>query len=146
MLTLNYCRHVCLFCLLCLLVCLFVLAFNFLWMIIYSETWSGIYKISFLFLKYVVEILFCRCSLTDTYFAYTICSIFSVYFQVQLPGGLSIPRRMYDRLSRSKMSIFAQELAVIIFGRDTLAKSSLTGRKTNKSALDPSKVNAIIGM
>ncbi|XP_076143931.1 uncharacterized protein LOC143125950 isoform X1 [Alosa pseudoharengus] len=63
---------------------------------------------------------------------------------VQLPGGLSIPKRMYDRLSRSKMSLFAQELAVVIFGRDTLAKCSLTGRKTNKSPLDPAKVNAII--
>lgn len=44
------------------------------------------------------------------------------------------------------MSVFTQDLAVVIFGREALATSSLTGKKTNKTPLDTIKVNALIGM
>ncbi|KAI9531372.1 hypothetical protein NQZ68_041971 [Dissostichus eleginoides] len=45
------------------------------------------------------------------------------------------------------MSLFPQDLATFIFGKDTLAKSPLTGKgKTAevKNQLDPENVNAII--
>ncbi|KAK9976618.1 hypothetical protein ABG768_021823, partial [Culter alburnus] len=63
---------------------------------------------------------------------------------ISLGAGITIPKRTFDRLSRTKMSVFTQDLAVIIFGREALATSSLTGMKTNKTPLDPIKVNAII--
>lgn len=48
------------------------------------------------------------------------------------------------------MSLFAQELAVLIFGRDVLASSSLTGKSAAggalKDQLDPEKFGALLGM
>lgn len=44
------------------------------------------------------------------------------------------------------MSLFAQDLAVLLFGRDILASSSLTGNGTEKDPLDSEKLNALVGM
>ncbi|KAA0721525.1 hypothetical protein E1301_Tti021148 [Triplophysa tibetana] len=63
---------------------------------------------------------------------------------ISLGGGIKIPKRTFDRLSRIKMSVFTQELAVVIFGREALATSSLTGKKTNKTPPDSIKVNSLI--
>lgn len=46
------------------------------------------------------------------------------------------------------MSLFTQDLALLVFGRETLARSSLTGKGKKgetKDQLDPVKVDAIIG-
>ncbi|KAL0978902.1 hypothetical protein UPYG_G00177440 [Umbra pygmaea] len=45
------------------------------------------------------------------------------------------------------MSLFRQELATLLFGRDTLAKATLTGKGMQgklKEQLEPEKNNAII--
>ncbi len=65
---------------------------------------------------------------------------------MSLGEGITIPKRAFERLSKTKMSVFTQELAVVMFGHDVLATSSLTGKKTTKTALDSIKVNALIGM
>ncbi len=57
-------------------------------------------------------------------------------------------KRLYLRLSARRMSLFTQDLALLVFGRETLAKSTLTGKGKNgevKDQLDPAKVDAIIG-
>lgn len=56
---------------------------------------------------------------------------------------------MYDRLNKSRVSLFTQDLATLIFGKDTLAKCTLTGKsgiETSKDQLDPHKVTVLIGM
>ncbi|XP_077081204.1 uncharacterized protein LOC143733382 [Siphateles boraxobius] len=63
---------------------------------------------------------------------------------MSLGEGITIPKRAFERLSKTKMSVFTQELAVVIFGHEALATSSLTGKKTTKTALDSIKVNALI--
>ncbi|CAM4557656.1 unnamed protein product [Leuciscus chuanchicus] len=58
-----------------------------------------------------------------------------------------VPKRAFQRLNRSRMTIFAQELAVLVFTKDILAESTLTGKSgkvdSQKSQLDVAKVQAI---
>ncbi|KAA0708860.1 hypothetical protein E1301_Tti011795 [Triplophysa tibetana] len=39
-----------------------------------------------------------------------------------------VSKRAFQRLNRSRMTIFAQELAVLVFTKDVLAQSTLTGK------------------
>ena len=47
------------------------------------------------------------------------------------------------------MSLFTQDLAVLLFGRDVLASSTLTGKPgltgTAKEQLNPEKLSALVG-
>ncbi|KAM9385279.1 uncharacterized protein KZ484_006846 [Pholidichthys leucotaenia] len=65
-----------------------------------------------------------------------------------LPGkSVAVSKRSFLRLNRTRMTVFAQELAVLIFSKDTLANSTLTGRNgrrdMTKGQLDVAKVQAI---
>ncbi len=64
-------------------------------------------------------------------------------------SDVTVPKRLFERLNESRVSLFTQELAILIFGEDTLANSTLTGKsgmQTAKEQLDPHKVNVLIGM
>ncbi|KAI7799693.1 hypothetical protein IRJ41_009448 [Triplophysa rosa] len=41
---------------------------------------------------------------------------------------VTVSKRAFQRLNRSRMTIFAQELAVLVFTKDVLAQSTLTGK------------------
>ncbi|XP_056597776.1 uncharacterized protein LOC130415833 isoform X1 [Triplophysa dalaica] len=60
---------------------------------------------------------------------------------------VTVSKRAFQRLNRSRMTIFAQELAVLVFTKDVLAQSTLTGKSGNggppKAQLDLVKVQAI---
>nr|XP_055045514.1 uncharacterized protein LOC129431607 [Misgurnus anguillicaudatus] len=62
-------------------------------------------------------------------------------------SAVSVPKRAFQRLNRSRMSIFAQELSVLVFTRDVLGQSTLTGKSGKgtapKTQLDTVKVQAI---
>uniref|UniRef100_A0AAV2LJ90 BEN domain-containing protein n=1 Tax=Knipowitschia caucasica TaxID=637954 RepID=A0AAV2LJ90_KNICA len=65
-----------------------------------------------------------------------------------LPGKtVAVSKRAFLRLNRTRMTVFAQELAVLLFSKDTLAKSTLTGKygkgEMAKGQLDVIKVQAI---
>ncbi|XP_026091206.1 uncharacterized protein LOC113064569 [Carassius auratus] len=63
-------------------------------------------------------------------------------------SSVQVPKRLYQRLSGRRMSLFTQELATLVFGRETLAKATLTGKGKKgelKEQLEPEKTNAIIG-
>ncbi|XP_034082264.1 uncharacterized protein LOC117552760 [Gymnodraco acuticeps] len=59
-------------------------------------------------------------------------------------SSVQVSTRLFHRLGNRRMSLFAQELATLIFGKETLAKSTLTGKGKTAETLDPEKVNAII--
>ncbi|XP_041939343.1 uncharacterized protein LOC121700456 [Alosa sapidissima] len=62
-------------------------------------------------------------------------------------SSVQVAKRLYQRLSGRRMSLFTQELATLVFGRETLAKATLTGKGKKgelKEQLDPEKTNAII--
>ncbi|XP_037315685.2 uncharacterized protein LOC119210098 [Pungitius pungitius] len=62
-------------------------------------------------------------------------------------GNSLVQKRLYQRLSGRRMSLFTQELATLVFGRETLAKATLTGKGKKgelKEQLEPEKTNAII--
>ncbi|XP_051251551.1 uncharacterized protein LOC127361024 [Dicentrarchus labrax] len=62
-------------------------------------------------------------------------------------SSVQVPKRLYQRLSGRRMSLFTQELATLVFGRETLAKAILTGKGKKgelKEQLEPEKTNAII--
>ncbi|KAK9976589.1 hypothetical protein ABG768_021794 [Culter alburnus] len=62
-------------------------------------------------------------------------------------SSVQVPKRLYQRLSGRRMSLFTQELATLVFGRETLAKATLTGKGKKgelKEQLEPEKINAII--
>ncbi|XP_076844451.1 uncharacterized protein LOC143489362 [Brachyhypopomus gauderio] len=71
---------------------------------------------------------------------------------VVLPNStVKVSKRLFQWLNRTRMSVYAQELAVLVFGKETLAKSSITGKHSHafkdlpeKAQLDPEKVNALI--
>lgn len=76
-------------------------------------------------------------------------SLFCLFIQHTLANTVMVPKRAYQRLNRSRMSIFTQELAVLVFTKETLSDSTLTG-KSSKGAplrrqLDVEKVQAITG-
>ncbi|KAI4896363.1 hypothetical protein NFI96_026449 [Prochilodus magdalenae] len=64
--------------------------------------------------------------------------------------NVMVPKRAYQRLNRNRMSIFAQELAVLVFTKETLQESTLTGKSSKgaplKRQLDVEKVHAITGI
>ena len=64
-------------------------------------------------------------------------------------SNVQVPKTKFERLNRSKVSLFTQELCQLVFGRDVLRKSNLTGKspegKPPKSQLDPKLVEAVIG-
>lgn len=72
-----------------------------------------------------------------------------VFVQMFLGNStVQVSKRLYQRISSRRMSLFTQELATLIFWKDTLAKSTLTGKGKKgevKDQLDPEKVNVIIG-
>ncbi|KAJ8394297.1 hypothetical protein AAFF_G00047040 [Aldrovandia affinis] len=60
---------------------------------------------------------------------------------------VQVRKRLFQRISNKRMTLFTQDLATLVFGRDTLAKSTLTGKGKKgdtKDQLDPVKVLAII--
>ncbi|KAF5903036.1 Protein insensitive, partial [Clarias magur] len=64
-----------------------------------------------------------------------------------LPGStVTVPKRAFLRLNRTLMSIFAQELSVLVFTKKVLVQSTLTGncrKGAPKRQLDIAKVQAI---
>lgn len=75
------------------------------------------------------------------------------FFSTQHPladSEVSVSKRAFQRLNRSRMTIFAQELAVLVFSKDVLAQSTLTGKSGKgtppKAQLDLVKVQAITGV
>lgn len=62
-------------------------------------------------------------------------------------SAVSVPKRAFQRLNRSRVSIFAQELAVLVFTKELLAESTLTGKSVRgghpKKQLDVEKIQAI---
>ncbi|XP_041853083.1 uncharacterized protein LOC121647589 isoform X2 [Melanotaenia boesemani] len=62
--------------------------------------------------------------------------------------GVQISKNCFLRLNRTRMSLFTQDLAVLIFGRDVLASSTLTGKPgptgTAKEQLNPEKLSALV--
>lgn len=64
---------------------------------------------------------------------------------------MTLSKRAFLWLNRSRMTIFAQELAVLVFTKEGLAQSTLTGKSGRgggppKTQLDVDKVQAITGM
>ncbi|KAI9524722.1 hypothetical protein NQZ68_016731 [Dissostichus eleginoides] len=59
-------------------------------------------------------------------------------------SSVQVSTRLFQRLGNRRMSLFTQELATLIFGNETLAKSTLTGKGKSAETLNPEKVNAII--
>ncbi|XP_026114625.1 uncharacterized protein LOC113093014 [Carassius auratus] len=49
-------------------------------------------------------------------------------------SSVQVPKRLYQRLSGRRMSLFTQELATLVFGRETLAKATLTGKGKKRRA------------
>ncbi|KAK1876942.1 Phenazine biosynthesis protein PhzB, partial [Dissostichus eleginoides] len=43
-------------------------------------------------------------------------------------SSVQVSTRLFHRLGNRRMSLFTQDLATLIFGKDTLAKSTLTGK------------------
>ena len=72
-----------------------------------------------------------------------------MFSQISLGNSsVQVPKRLYQRPSGRRMSLFTQELATLVFGRETLAKAILTvkGKKGElKEQLEPEKNYAIIG-
>ncbi|RXN18986.1 hypothetical protein ROHU_007557 [Labeo rohita] len=70
------------------------------------------------------------------------------YFSISLADSdVTVSKRMYDRLNKSRVSLFTQELATLIFGKEKLARCTLTGKsglQTSKDQLDPHKVTVLI--
>ncbi|KAK0155236.1 hypothetical protein N1851_002427 [Merluccius polli] len=64
------------------------------------------------------------------------------------PAPEMVSKTCFKRLNRTRMSLFTQDLAVLIFGRDVLASSTLTGKPglpgTAKEQLNPEKLSALI--
>ncbi|KAG7492934.1 hypothetical protein MATL_G00021150 [Megalops atlanticus] len=71
-----------------------------------------------------------------------------------MPGSaVSVSARQLKCLKSLNSSVYIGDLAVLLFGRETLATSTLTGRQSgahkdleSKPALDPEKIDAIIGV
>lgn len=65
-------------------------------------------------------------------------------------SAVMVSKRAFQRLNRSRMAIFTQELAVLVFTKEGLAESTLTGKSGKggapKTQLDVEKVQAITGM
>ncbi|CAL8363771.1 unnamed protein product [Gadus morhua 'NCC'] len=62
--------------------------------------------------------------------------------------GVQVSKTCFKRLNRTRMSLFTQDLAVLLFGRDVLASSTLTGKPgltgTVKEQLNPEKLSALV--
>ncbi|XP_030220370.1 uncharacterized protein LOC115549366 isoform X1 [Gadus morhua] len=62
--------------------------------------------------------------------------------------GVQVSKTCFRRLNRTRMSLFTQDLAVLLFGRDVLASSTLTGKPgltgTAKEQLNPEKLSALV--
>ncbi|KAK2905459.1 hypothetical protein Q8A67_007258 [Cirrhinus molitorella] len=58
--------------------------------------------------------------------------------------AVQVSKSCFRRLNRSRMSLFTQELAVLLFGRDVLGSSSLTGNGSQKQKLHPEKMYALV--
>ncbi|XP_037399158.1 uncharacterized protein LOC119264652 [Pygocentrus nattereri] len=70
-----------------------------------------------------------------------------------LPGSnVEVPRRKLNSLRTANPSVYIGDLAVLVYGRETLSHSSLTGRQSgahkdveSKPQLENTKLDAIIG-
>ena len=78
----------------------------------------------------------------------------SIILQVSLvPGSdVQVPRRKLNCLRTANSSVYIGDLAVLVYGRETLSNSSLTGRQSgahkdveSKPQLDNTKLEAIVG-
>lgn len=78
----------------------------------------------------------------------------SFVLQVSLmPGSdVKVPRRKLNSLRTANSSVYVGDLAVLVYGREILSCSSLTGRPSgahkdvgSKPQLDTSKLDAILG-
>ncbi|XP_030226631.1 uncharacterized protein LOC115554142 isoform X2 [Gadus morhua] len=62
--------------------------------------------------------------------------------------GVQVSKTCFKRLNRTRMSLFTQDLTVLLFGRDVLASSTLTGKPgltgTAKEQLNPEKLSALV--
>ncbi|KAI9528086.1 hypothetical protein NQZ68_024842, partial [Dissostichus eleginoides] len=54
-------------------------------------------------------------------------------------SSVQVSTRLFQRLGNRRMSLFTQELATLIFGNETLAKFTLTGKGKSAETLDPEK-------
>ncbi|XP_038550740.1 uncharacterized protein LOC119884411 [Micropterus salmoides] len=70
-----------------------------------------------------------------------------------VPGSdVKVPRRKLNCLRTANLSVYIGDLAVLVYGRETLSHSSLTGRQSgahkdmeSKPQLDNTKLEAIVG-
>ena len=70
-----------------------------------------------------------------------------------MPGhDVKVPRRKLKSLRTTNSALYIGDLAVLIYGRETLSNSSLTGRQSgahkeveSKPQLDNKKLDAILG-
>ncbi|KAL6467793.1 hypothetical protein MHYP_G00234700 [Metynnis hypsauchen] len=70
-----------------------------------------------------------------------------------MPGSnVEVPRRKLNSLRMANPSVYIRDLAVLVYGRETLSHSSLSGRQSgahkdveSKPQLDNTKLDAIIG-
>ena len=64
--------------------------------------------------------------------------------------GVQVSKTCFRRLKWERMSLFAQEIAMLVFGQDALASPSLTGKSgltgTPKHQLNPERLSALDGM
>jgi len=79
--------------------------------------------------------------------------LFTLIVQVRLGTTITINRDQYRSICWSNARQATKDLAVAVFGKETLASSSLTGQASNanllkvsKPSLDPTKVKDIVGM
>lgn len=101
-----------------------------------------------------IELFFGQCLFKPHKQLKIICPIrplFVSHMQHSLAGSaVMVSKRAFQRLNRSRMAIFAQELAVLVFTKEGLAESTLTGKSGKggppKTQLDVEKVQAITGM
>lgn len=70
-----------------------------------------------------------------------------------MPGSdVKVPRQKLNSLRTSNSSVYIGDLAVLVYSRETLSCSSLTGRQSgahkdveSKPQLDGTKLDAILG-
>jgi len=75
-----------------------------------------------------------------------------LFLQVKLGPNVTISQKQYLSVSWANGRQATKDIAVAVFGHQTLARSSLTGLSSNaskgvaKPSLDPTKVSDIVGM
>lgn len=70
---------------------------------------------------------------------------FFIFFAQSLFGHIVVPAARLARLNDKTASAYTQELAVMVFGKETLATCCLTGTASGKEALPKASVEDIVG-